>query len=150
MFFSSEVFMSKVSTKLMNIKSNWLKHLIKRFNYQLDHFSTRWIPVVITVHDDIDASSRVNLSFSHSLSLSLSLSLSIYIYIYICICVCIYIYNPCKGVHRSTLLISSSLLLQQCSASCSSNLDGFRDGWLVVVQLLFCGILLPGFVQYSS
>ena len=34
--------------------------------------------------------------------------------------------------------------------SCSSDLNGFRDGWLVAVQLLFCGMLLPGFVQYGS
>ena len=32
--------------------------------------------------------------------------------------------------------------------SCLSNLDGFRDGRLVTVQLLFCGMLLLGFVQY--
>ena len=31
--------------------------------------------------------------------------------------------------------------------SCS---DGFRDGRQVAVELLFCGMLLPGFVQYSS
>ena len=34
--------------------------------------------------------------------------------------------------------------------SCSSNLDGFRDGWLVFVQLLLFGMLPPGLVQYSS
>ena len=32
---------------------------------------------------------------------------------------------------------------------CLSNLDSFRDGCLVAVQLLFCGVLLPGFVQFS-
>ena len=30
----------------------------------------------------------------------------------------------------------------------SSNLDSFRDGWLVAVQLLPYGVLPPGFVQY--
>ena len=32
----------------------------------------------------------------------------------------------------------------------SSNLDSFHDGWLVAAQLLFCGVLAPGLVQYSS
>ena len=30
----------------------------------------------------------------------------------------------------------------------SSNFDSFRDGWYVAVQLLLCGVWLPGFVQY--
>ena len=34
--------------------------------------------------------------------------------------------------------------------SCSSSLEGFQDGWYVPVQLLLCGMLPPGFVQYSS
>ena len=33
--------------------------------------------------------------------------------------------------------------------SCLSNFDGFRDKWLVSVQLLLCGFLPPGPVQYS-
>ena len=33
--------------------------------------------------------------------------------------------------------------------SCLSYLDGFRDGRSVAVQLLFCGILLPGFVYIA-
>ena len=44
--------------------------------------------------------------------------------------------------------MSLSLVLQQCLSS--SNLDGFHDGWLVAIQLLFCGVLPPGLVQYSS
>ena len=32
----------------------------------------------------------------------------------------------------------------------SSNFDSFRDGWLVTVQLLFCGVLSPGLVPYCS
>ena len=32
----------------------------------------------------------------------------------------------------------------------SSNLDIFHDGSLVAVQLLLCGVLLPGLVQYCS
>ncbi len=31
-----------------------------------------------------------------------------------------------------------------------SNFDSFRDGWLVSVQLLLCGVLPPGLVQYCS
>ena len=31
-----------------------------------------------------------------------------------------------------------------------SNLNSFRDGWLIDVHLLFCGMLPPGFIQYSS
>ena len=30
----------------------------------------------------------------------------------------------------------------------SSNLDSFRDGWLVAVQLLLCDVLPPGLIQY--
>ena len=32
----------------------------------------------------------------------------------------------------------------------SYNLDSFRDGWYVAVQLLLCGLLSPGLVQYCS
>ena len=32
----------------------------------------------------------------------------------------------------------------------SSNFDSFHDGWYVAVQLLFCGVLPTGLVQYSS
>ena len=32
----------------------------------------------------------------------------------------------------------------------SSNLGSFRDGWLGAVQLLLCGVLSPGLVQYCS
>ena len=31
-----------------------------------------------------------------------------------------------------------------------SNFDSCRDGLLVAVQLLLCGVLLPGLVQYCS
>ena len=34
--------------------------------------------------------------------------------------------------------------------SASSNLDSFRDGWKVTVQLLVCRVLPPGLVQYCS
>ena len=34
--------------------------------------------------------------------------------------------------------------------SCSSDLNGFRDGRYMTVLLLFYGMLLPGFVQYGS
>ena len=39
--------------------------------------------------------------------------------------------RPYVGVYRSTSLMSSSLLLQQCPGS--SNLDSFRDGGQVAV-----------------
>ena len=32
----------------------------------------------------------------------------------------------------------------------SSKLDSFRDEWSVAVQLLLCGLLLSGLVQYCS
>ena len=32
----------------------------------------------------------------------------------------------------------------------SYKFDSFRDGWLVAVQLLLCGALSPGLVQYCS
>ena len=34
--------------------------------------------------------------------------------------------------------------------SCASNLDSFCDGLLVAVQLLLCGVLPPGLIQYCS
>ena len=34
--------------------------------------------------------------------------------------------------------------------SSSSNLDSFRDGWLVAAHLLFCRVLPPGLVKYCS
>ena len=37
-----------------------------------------------------------------------------------------------------------------CRMSGSSNLDSFRDRWLVAVQLLFFRVLPPGLVQYCS
>ena len=59
--------------------------------------------------------------------------------------------RPCEGVHRSTSLMCSSLLLQQCPACLVRlNWNGFHDEWSVGVQLLFCRVLPPGLVQYSS
>ena len=56
---------------------------------------------------------------------------------------------PYAGVHRSTSLMSSSLLLQQCPASlvpltCIVPVMG--DKW----PYMSCGVLTPGFVQYCS
>ena len=52
------------------------------------------------------------------------------------------------GIHKSTSLMSSSLLLQQCPCmSGSPNLNRFRDRGQVAVQLVSCGVLLPGLVQ---
>ena len=59
--------------------------------------------------------------------------------------------RPYVGIHRSTSLTSSPLLLQQCPA-CLVRLAWivFRDGRQVAVYLVPCGVLLPGFVQYCS
>ena len=46
--------------------------------------------------------------------------------------------RPCVGVHKSTSLMSSSLLLQQCPACL------VRLTWIVFVQLVSCGVLPPG------
>ena len=47
--------------------------------------------------------------------------------------------------------ITYELIPTSPAVSCmsgSSNFDSFRDGWLVAVQLLLCGVLPPGLVQY--
>ena len=56
--------------------------------------------------------------------------------------------RPCVGVHKSTYLMSSSLLLQQCLACL------VRPTWIVFViggrwpyTWLSCGVLSPGLVQ---
>ena len=56
--------------------------------------------------------------------------------------------RPCVGIHKSTSLMSSSLLLQQCPA-CLVRLTWivFVIGGQVAVQLVSCGVLLPGLVQ---
>ena len=51
--------------------------------------------------------------------------------------------RPSVGVHKSSSLTSSSLLLEQ---SGSSNLNSFHDRRQVVVQLVSCGVLPPGLV----
>ena len=58
---------------------------------------------------------------------------------------------PNAGVHRGTSQMSSSLLLQQCPA-CLARLTCivFCDGRQVAVQLVSCGVLSPGLVQYCS
>ena len=56
--------------------------------------------------------------------------------------------RPCVGIHKSTSLMSSSLFLQQCPA-CLVRLTWivFRVRGQVAVQLVSCGVLLPGLVQ---
>ena len=56
--------------------------------------------------------------------------------------------RPCVGVHKSTSLMSSSQLLQQCPA-CLVRLTWivFRDRRQVAVQLVSCEVLPPGLVQ---
>ena len=55
------------------------------------------------------------------------------------------------GVHKKTLLKSSSLLHQQYPAHlvCFTSIV-FLDGRQVAAQLLFCGVLLPGNFQNST
>ena len=52
--------------------------------------------------------------------------------------------RPCVGIHKSTSLMSSSLLLQMSCMSGSPNLNRFRDRGQVAVQLVSCGVPLPG------
>ena len=56
--------------------------------------------------------------------------------------------RSCEGVYIAYEFALTSPTVSRMSGS--FNLDGFRDGWLVAVQLLFCGMLPPGLVQYSS
>ena len=59
--------------------------------------------------------------------------------------------RPCVGVHKSTSLMSSSLLQPAVSSmSGSSNLNSFRDRRQVAVQLVPCRVLPPGLVQDCS
>ena len=58
--------------------------------------------------------------------------------------------SVCRGPPE---YIAYELILTSPAVSCMSgwsNLDSFCDGWLVAIQLLFCRVLPPGFVQYSS
>ena len=59
--------------------------------------------------------------------------------------------RPCVGIHKSTSLMSSSLLLQQCPA-CLVRLTWivFVIGGRVAVQLVSCGVLLAELVQDCS
>ena len=59
--------------------------------------------------------------------------------------------HPCEGVNRSTSLLSSPLLLQQCPACL------IRLIWIVFVKggrwpysCCICGVVPPGLVQSSS
>ena len=60
----------------------------------------------------------------------------------------------CSSMWRGPLeyvtyeFISTSLAVSRMSGL--SNLDSFHDGWKVAVQLLLCGVLPPGLVQYCS
>ena len=60
----------------------------------------------------------------------------------------------CSAMWRGPLeYITYELVPTSPAVSCmsgSSNLDSFRDGWSVAVQLLLCGVLPPGPVQYWS
>ena len=60
----------------------------------------------------------------------------------------------CSSIWRGPQdFISYELVLNSPAGSRmsgSSNFDSFRDGQLVAVQLLLCGLLLPELVQYCS
>ena len=68
---------------------------------------------------------------------------------------CMYVRAGCtgfarlyEGVHRSTSLMSSSLLLQHCPACLVRlTLNSFHEGRQVAVQLVLCGVLPPGLIQ---
>ena len=56
--------------------------------------------------------------------------------------------RPCVGIHKSTIsyeFISASPAMSCMSGSPNSN--SFRDRGQVAVQLVSCGVLLPGLVQ---
>ena len=53
---------------------------------------------------------------------------------------------PSENVAYESILISPA----GSRMSCPSYFICFRDGRKVAVQLLVCGLLLPGFVQYDS
>ena len=55
--------------------------------------------------------------------------------------------RPCEGVHRSTSLTSSSLLLQRCP-TCLVRL--ILIVFVMGGRWLLCGVLSPGLVQYCS
>ena len=112
-----------------------------------------------TNHHDVVPLARISLTLSHHFSLSFIASVNssglnpVSSHSY-----CMYVRAgrpdfawPYVGVHRSTSLMSSSLLFQQCPCmSGSSNLDSFRDVRQVAVYLVLCGVLPPGPVQYRS
>ena len=112
---------------------------------------------LFTLHIYIHIIKSLNLSLSLSLCLSLSIiagPLDYSLCPYRAVVGMLFLVDQhwhvhVKGVYRRTLLIILSLLLLQCPA-CLVRLflDGFRDRGLVAVQLLFRGMLLPGFVQY--
>ena len=91
------------------------------------------------------------------LRISLTLSLSLFVPIIHLYLSCLYRVvagrptpaRQCERAYRRTSLFSY-LFSSSVPMSCPSNMGGFRDGRKVAVQLLFWGMLLPGFVQYSS
>ena len=54
--------------------------------------------------------------------------------------------GPLENIAYEFVLTSSAV---SCMSSLS-NFDCFRDGWQMAVQLLLCGVLPPGLVQYCS
>ena len=60
--------------------------------------------------------------------------------------------RPCEEVHGSISLMCSSILLEQCPAChvCLISMVFDMGGWLVAVQLLFCGMLPPRFCSIQE
>ena len=60
----------------------------------------------------------------------------------------------CSSMWRAPLeYITYELIPTSPAESCMSgsyNFDSFRDGWLVAVLQLLCGVLPPGLIQYCS
>ena len=58
-------------------------------------------------------------------------------------------FNPRSSHTKDQEYITFEFVPSSPAVSCMSgwsNLDGFRDGWLVAVQLLLFGVLPPGLV----
>ena len=63
---------------------------------------------------------------------------------------CLAFARPYVGAYKSTSLMSSSMLLQQCPACLVRLTWSFRDRRQVAIQLVSCGVLPPGLVQDCS
>ena len=104
-------------------------------------------------HHHVAPSARISLTLSHHPSLS-SIASGRFSGLHLgsaqsCCMQVLAFARPCEGVHRSTSLMSSSLLLQQCPA-CLVRLIliVFVIGGKWPYSLLLCGVLPPGLIHY--